>query len=142
MRDNVTTITDLPRFVVRSVRSMGHTVIRDATAVMAPDPPQYDDVDVRNKIIDDAAGGKVDQDTWAVLYMAYRVAEKSRMRPNNIHPLRRALLKYVEDNETLDNAALVSYMTERKEVLSGINVRLGYALQSPGEHVEIIRRRK
>lgn len=130
-------VNDLPKFVIRSINSTAEMSIRETVAVLHYDDPQYKDPAVRQGITNDALGGKVTADSWSVLYFALRVAEKSRIKPERIQPLRAALLAYVDKNPKPDSPALAAYMKERVEVLQGIDAnQTGRVLRDAPTHAD------
>ena len=133
MSEITITTVDVPPFIRRSIKSMLNIVLRDYFMLHG------NTVEIANKdrVLKDALSGKVTKETWCLLYMAYRVAEKSRLKTETITPLREALLEYVIRNKSSGTKEFLSFLAEREIVLRERNVRLTVShLHDPQWHVD------
>jgi hypothetical protein len=132
MRETIVVTGGVPPFVQRSIKSMANTVLRDYALLLD------DHVTERKEaILDGALSGQVTSETWCLLYIAYRVAEKSRLKTETITPLREALLEYIRRNKDSDNKPFVSFLAEREIILRARNVHLtDRRLHDPSWHID------
>jgi len=116
--EQVIDVGELPPALIRSIKSVAEPVIRETLSVLRDAPEYYREPAHMQQVIDHAVAGRIDRETWPLLYFAYLVTRGSLIAAERLEPLRNGLNQYRTDNHDPLGQLLRDYMDDRVQVLA------------------------
>ena len=117
-KEHVVNVGELPPTLIRSIKTVASSVVSETLGTLHGRQEHYRDPKNMQRVVNDAIDGKVDQETWPLLYFAYLVSRGGNINAERLEPVRNGLNEYAAENHERVGRPMQEYMADRSRVLA------------------------
>ena len=116
-KEHIVDVGELPLTLIRSIKTVSNPVISETLGTLHGQQALYREPKTMQRVVNKAIDGKIDQETWPLIYFGYLVTRGGNIKAERLEPVRNGLNEYMRTNHEFVGRAMQEYMGDRASVL-------------------------